>query len=418
MDIQTRDVLKTTAEFAACALIPPLSIGVGIYHIVAGNRDYKRAGEINEHTAMITGIADKSLIKPAKEQFFLREDEKVADTKEMWKGIAEIFWIPGMLTYAVVSFIKQFLDKQKTVKEETDLVDRATDQIDQKIPEKMKEIQDLARINVYNDSKFSKKTLEALNKLLTPIYQGKNSIWPLDDIEREKFNNILRESGKTLNEPAKDSLLKQFYSLTKLDEEKDVVKAEAYYNAIKGELSTNPNDTSIKSLIDKVKNLEARKVELKAIKESVLDEKVDLDSLMTPQQAIDQFKELAWKDIYAQIMRDLTDDFTSSSKELSESQILEFEAKIAGFVDSKKQQKAINKEDLINGKVDYEFTGKSINENIIKLHKYRNLIYSITPKNSKEISNQIKSEFYDKLSEKSVVKNQTRVAELIELINK
>lgn len=132
--VDFKEVSKTGAEFIGCAITP-------------GYSSYTAVGEIHKHQDKLKEIENKLsimgydvLIKKEDLQMISKEMQK--EKAEIWKKKCEVFWIPGMLVFTVMSFVSSIFSKEE---DPSIFILKSIEQTDAEIAEKTKNIKSIMR---------------------------------------------------------------------------------------------------------------------------------------------------------------------------------------------------------------------------------------------------------------------------------
>lgn len=110
--VDFKEVAKTGAEFIGCTITPIVSSGFAIREGVK-HRDKWNQAEEKLYTLGHEILVKKEGVNYEQSLQTISQELK-KEENEIWKKGCEVFWIPGMVVYTVVSFVSALFSKEKT----------------------------------------------------------------------------------------------------------------------------------------------------------------------------------------------------------------------------------------------------------------------------------------------------------------
>lgn len=188
-------------------------------------------------------------------------NKMAAEESEAWKKACEVFWVPGMLVYAVTTFVSSLFGKENNPNK---LILNALDKTDSQIKDKTSEIRQFVRSDIIKYCKDHKITPAQLMAMENGLKE-KSSFNRTDAIR--EIDDILGKNYSGFGENMVDSLL----AYVKLENETDINKIEAHYEKIRKEKEFSWHEGTIKSSIQTIRSLNERREVLQKIKEEHID---------------------------------------------------------------------------------------------------------------------------------------------------
>lgn len=252
--------VKTGAEFAVYTITPVFS------SLYAGVKLKEQDQKLSALQDKVYELGKSALKTPDKmnyqESIQSLSNEVAKEESEAWKKKCEIFWVPGMLIYAVSSFIDSVFGKEK---DPSTLILNALDKTDGQIKEKTSEIKDAVRQNMATYCKARGISFGTFTEIVNGLKGLDDSMFDRS-IALRKIDDSLRHLGK---EGYGESMVDGLLAYIQLEKETDIDKIAVYSEKIRKEFPGH--EQIIESSIGMIRSLNERKAGLQKIKEEHID---------------------------------------------------------------------------------------------------------------------------------------------------